>query len=147
MVIFSSFKQPVYELQRRLQHLGVEIGTGDQSDQEVSASVERLQTDDTVKVFVATHQRCGTGLTLTAAHSVIFIDTPYTPGDFDQACDRCYRIGTDRPVFIYVLICSDTFDERVWEIVKDKEVVASYTIDNEISDEGAEKLRKYIAEM
>lgn len=79
--------------------------------------MDAFQSDDDVKVFLATHEKCGTGITLTKAHSVIFIDIPWTPGDFDQACDRCYRIGTDRPVFIYVLLCSNTFDERVWEIV------------------------------
>ena len=123
------------------------IGTGDQTDVEISDGVDSFQNDDNVKVFIGTHQKCGTGITLTKAHSVIFIDTPWTPGDFDQACDRCYRIGTDKPVFIYVLICSNTFDERVWEIVQDKDAIASYTIDKEVSDQTIEHLRKYLQEI
>lgn len=36
VVLFSTYKPPVYELQKRLAHLGAVIGTGDQSDAEIS---------------------------------------------------------------------------------------------------------------
>lgn len=78
---------------------------------------------------------------------MIFIDTPWTDAVFQQACDRIYRIGTKRPVFIYNLITKDTIDERVSDILKDKKAISEYVIDNQISKTGFESLKKYIKDL
>ena len=96
---------------------------------------------------MATWQKGGTGITLTAANNVIFIDTPWTQGVFTQSQDRIHRIGSKNPVFIYHLITKDTIDERVREIVSDKGAIADYIIDDEITEAGLNSLRKYITEL
>ena len=146
VVIFSTFKDTVYELERQLRHLGVVVATGDQSDDEIENAKNSLQTDENTNVFVGTWQKCGTGITLTAASYLIFIDTPWTAADTEQASDRIYRIGTKDSVFIYNLIARDTIDERVWEIVNDKEAIADYIVDEKITEKGLDSLRKYIEE-
>jgi SNF2 family DNA or RNA helicase len=45
------------------------------------------------RVFIGTFGCAGVGITLTAAHDVILIDRPWTPGDAAQAEDRCHRVG------------------------------------------------------
>ena len=146
VVIFSTFKETVYEIARILQPYGVVIGTGDQSDEEIDYAKNALQTDPNTKVFVGTWQKCGTGITLTAASYMIFIDTPWTAADVGQASDRIYRIGTKDSVFIYNLIARDTIDERVWELVNDKEALSDYIVDEKITEKGINSLRKYIEE-
>jgi SNF2 family DNA or RNA helicase len=89
----------------------------------------------------------GTGITLNAASYAIFIDTPWTSGAYIQACDRIHRIGSTAPVFIYNLICNDTFDERVSEIVNTKEVLSDYIIDDEIDSRSIDLLKKWILEL
>lgn len=59
------------------------------------------------KVFVGTIKACGAGLTLTAASDMIFVDFPYTPGDFHQACDRIHRINQTKSCFIYQLVVNE----------------------------------------
>jgi SNF2 family DNA or RNA helicase len=98
-------------------------------------------------VFLGTWSKCGTGITLTAASYMIFLDTPWTDAVWTQAQDRIYRIGSKNPVFIYNLIARGTVDERVLEIVTDKKHIASYVVDDEITDAGIESLRKYIEEL
>lgn len=146
VVIFSTFKETVYELQRQLQPYGVVVATGDQTDEEIEYAKNALQTDPNTKIFIGTWQKCGTGITLTAASYLIFIDTPWTAAEFTQASDRIYRIGTNDSVFIYNLIARDTIDERVWELVNDKEAIADYIVDDKITPQGVESLRKYIEE-
>ena len=146
VVIFSTFKETVYELQRQLQHLGLVVATGDQSDDEIDFAKNSLQEDPNTKVFVGTWQKCGTGLTLTAASYLIFIDTPWTMADTQQASDRIHRIGTKDSVFIYNLIARDTIDERVWELVNDKGAISDYIVDEKITENGLNILRKYIEE-
>ena len=147
VVIFSTFKDTVYELQRKLSKYNPVIGTGDIKDSEISEAINKFQNDPTCKVFIGTWQKCGTGITLTAATYIIFIDTPWTAAIFNQACDRIYRIGTKRKVTIYNLITKDTVDERVFEIISNKKAISDYIIDNEISQSTLDSLRKFILEL
>jgi len=146
VVIFSTFKQTVYELYKQLCNYGVVLGTGDQDDAELELSKTKFQDDPSTRIFLGTWQRSGTGITLTAASYMIFIDTPFTAAEFEQNSDRIHRIGAKNPVFIYNLIAKDTIDERVWEIVNDKEAISDYIVDEKISEKGLNSLRKYIEE-
>ncbi len=147
VVIFSSYKDVITKLNEKLNQYNPVLGTGDISDNDLTNNINKFQNDPNNKVFIGTWQRCGTGLTLTAASYMIFIDTPWTDAQFQQSCDRIYRIGTKKPVFIYVLICKDTIDERVYDIINDKKAIADYVIDNTITQSGINSLKKYIEEL
>ena len=147
LVIFSTFKQTVYELAQRLKQYKLVIATGDQKDFEIENAKKQFQEDPATQVFIGTWQKCGTGITLTAASYLIFIDTPFTEAEFTQASDRIYRIGTKESVFIYNLVTRDTVDERVLELVTDKGALADYVVDDKITPQGLESVRKYIEEI
>lgn len=147
LVIFSTFKQTVYELAQRLKQYKLVIATGDQKDFEIENAKKQFQEDPATQVFIGTWQKCGTGITLTAASYLIFIDTPFTEAEFTQASDRIYRIGTKESVFIYNLVTRNTIDERVLELVTDKGALADYVVDDKITPQGLESLRKYIEEI
>jgi SNF2 family DNA or RNA helicase len=78
---------------------------------------------------------------------MIFIDTPWTDGAFQQASDRVHRIGSGKPVFVYNLICSNTIDEKVLEILKDKAALSDFIVDDEISPRSLASLQKYIEDL
>ena len=113
VVVFSTFKEPVYALNAMLKEYSPLLGTGDINDSIISENIDKFQNDPNYKLFLGTWSKCGTGLTMTSASYMIFLDTPWTNAQFQQACDRIYRIGTQKPVFIYVLMCNDTIDEKV----------------------------------
>ena len=98
-------------------------------------------------MFLCTWQKCGTGITLTAANYEIFIDTPYTEADYEQAQDRCHRIGQKNALTIYNLICKDTVDERVKQIVDNKSALGDYIVDDTITKSGLELLKQFIEEL
>lgn len=145
VVVFSTFKEPAKYLNSIIK--GSIIVTGDTNEQDTAYSIKRFQEDDSCKVFIGTWQKCGTGITLTAASYMIFLDTPYTDGVFQQACDRIYRIGTKSPVFIYNLICKNTVDERVLRIVSKKRYLSDYVVDDSNDDEVISNLREYVEEL
>lgn len=147
LVIFSTFKQTVYALAERLKQYKIVIATGDQKDFEIENAKKKFQEDPSTQVFIGTWQKCGTGITLTAASYLIFIDTPFTEAEFTQASDRIYRIGTKESVFIYNLVTRYTVDERVLELVTDKGAIADYVVDEKITPQGLQSLRKYIEEL
>ena len=134
VVVFSYFKEPLYILQDKLKQYKPLIGTGDLDDKQVSDNIDKFQNDPEYRVFLGTVQKVGTGQTLTAATYMIHLDTSWTWADFDQACDRIWRIGSERPVIIYNLICNGTIDERVWNLLNRKKNISDYMIDGKVND-------------
>lgn len=147
VVIFSSFKEATTKLGELLRDHRPLICTGDSPEAEIESAKVKFQQDDTHMVFIATWQKMGTGITLNRSSNVIFIDTPYTAADLEQAEDRCHRIGTRSTVNVYILVTAGTVDERVQEIVERKEALSSYLVDKQITEEGLNSLRKYIEEL
>ena len=78
---------------------------------------------------------------------MIFIDTPWTYAVYTQAQDRIHRIGAKEPVIIYNLITRGTIDERVLQILNDKEAIGDYIIDDVVTDKAIESLKSYIEDL
>jgi SNF2 family DNA or RNA helicase len=74
--------------------------------------VDRFQSGE-ADVFLISLKAGGTGLTLTGADAVIHYDPWWNPAVENQATDRAYRIGQDKPVFVHKLICKGTVEERI----------------------------------
>jgi SNF2 family DNA or RNA helicase len=60
---------------------------------------------------------------LTEADTVIIYD-PWWNGDRNQAADRVYRIGQDKPVFVYKLITENTVEEKILAMQEKKRALA-----------------------
>ena len=134
VVVLSVFKETINDLATKLGQFRFSVNTGDVSDAEVAANVERFQSDPREQVFIGTWGKVGTGWTLNAASYLICIDTPYTAAMFDQGTDRIWRVNNDRPAFITVLICGGTIDERVQQIIETKKELGDYLVDGKESD-------------
>lgn len=129
VVVLSVFKETITELATKLDQFRFSINTGDIPDGVVAGNVERFQTNPEEQVFIGTWGKVGTGWTLNAASYLICLDTPYTAAMFDQGTDRIYRVNNTRPAFITVLLCKDTIDERVQEIIETKKELGDYLVD------------------
>ena len=86
--------------------------------------VERFQGGEG-EVFLISLKAGGTGLTLTGADTVIHYDPWWNPAAENQATDRAYRIGQDKPVFVHKLICRSTVEERIQLMQEKKDDIAS----------------------
>ena len=147
VLIMSTFKEPINQLQRMLSQYNPLIGTGDLSDDIVSKNNELFQTDPNYKVFLGTVQKIGTGLTFNAATYAIFIDTPWTEALQTQAEDRIHRITSTKPVFIYRLICRDTIDELIAQILETKKAFSDFIVDDIVTETALSILKNYIEEL
>lgn len=74
------------------------------------ALIQHFQESDISRVFIATTQTGGEGITLTAARYFVFLDLLWTPADNEQAMKRVHRIGQGRKVVVYRLLAKDTID-------------------------------------
>lgn len=129
VIVFSNWSQIIDEVCNRLQgkYLHVRI-TGDTKDYERQENVEAFQ-DGRAEIIVGTAGAMGVGMTLSAASVVIFLDHPWNRANYDQCVDRCHRISQNKNVTVYNLICKNTIDERVWELVKRKGEISDKIVD------------------
>ena len=79
-----------------------------------------FQKEPSIRLCVC-NVKASTGVTLTAARTILFAEMPWTWSDFCQAKDRVNRIGQEAESLDYtVCIAADTVEEIVWRIVNRK---------------------------
>lgn len=132
-IIFSNWESMTEVAKEKLKAYNPAYITGATKADERMKEVERFQNDDKCKVIIGTIGAMGTGLTLTAAQNVIFLDSPWNMALKAQAEDRAHRIGTKGTVSVITLCCRDTIDERIEELVEKKGQIADALVDGKIS--------------
>ena len=133
VVIFSNWTSITDEVCNRLsKKYDIAVITGQTKDEDRQKMVDKFQNNSNCKIMVGTTGAAGTGITLTAGTVEIFLDHPWNRALFNQAVDRCYRIGQKNMVTIYNILCKNTVDERIWELVNRKGKMADALVDGEI---------------
>lgn len=147
VIVMDTFKSSIYTLQKLLAKYNPVIGTGDLADGEVSENINKFRTDPDCKLLLGTSQKIGTGFSMPECKYLIFVSTAWTYSEFNQNCERIYRITSNKPVFIKVLLANDTIDQRVWEVVNNKKDLADYLIDGKESPAFMSELRDIITKL
>ena len=89
--------------------------------------VARFQ-DGAAPVFLLSLKAGGVGLNLTRATHVVHYDRWWNPAVEDQATDRAYRIGQDRPVQVHRLVTEGTLEDRIAELLASKRDLAEAVV-------------------
>ena len=79
-------------------------------------------------MFVISLKAGGTGLNLTRATHVIHYDRWWNPAVEDQATDRAWRIGQDRPVQVHRHVCEGTVEDRIAALLAAKRGLADSVV-------------------
>lgn len=130
VLLFSQFTEMLALIEGALQKRKIahQTLTGQTPARERSALVKRFQAGD-VPVFLISLKAGGVGLNLTAADTVIHYDPWWNPAVEAQATDRAHRIGQDKAVFVYRLICTGTVEEKIQALQARKADLAQAVLD------------------
>lgn len=130
VVVVSDYVEMAKGIAKHFGDIAV-LHTGEMSDAEKQESVDRFQEDKKIKIFSGMVIASGVGITLTAASKLIMIGFPWSPSDVDQIESRIHRLSaTAENIEIIKLICQDTIDEDIDELLNDKSYVVTKTLDN-----------------
>lgn len=130
ILIFSQFTSMLSLIEEALMQndIGLVKLTGQtKKRQEV---IEQFQKGE-VPVFLISLKAGGVGLNLTAADTVIHYDPWWNPAAEEQASDRAWRIGQDKPVFVYKLIIAGSIEEKIIEMQQRKAALTNSVISDD----------------
>ena len=129
VLVFTQYKQMAALLEKHLAERGVPAlflhgGTPVARREEM---VDRFQRGE-VPVFLLSLKAAGTGLNLTRATHVVHYDRWWNPAVEDQATDRAYRIGQDKPVQVHKLLAEGTVEDKVAKLLEAKRALADAVV-------------------
>jgi len=123
ILVFSQFARMLTLISEALLREGIRHVTLTGATADRQAKVDAFQ-EGRADVFLISLKAGGTGLTLTAADTVIHYDPWWNPAAQAQATDRAYRIGQTKPVFVYKLIVAGSVEERMLRLQQRKQELA-----------------------
>ncbi|EOS95684.1 DEAD/DEAH box helicase [Erwinia tracheiphila] len=133
ILIFSQFTSMLALIADELTKSGISFVTLTGNTRDRTEPVRRFQNGE-VPVFLISLKVGGVGLNLTAADTVIHYDPWWNPAAENQASDRAWRLGQDKPVFVYKLIAAGTIEEKIVALQQQKADLAEGILQDGLSD-------------
>ncbi|AYC33434.1 helicase [Pseudomonas cavernae] len=130
VLLFSQFTSMLALIEEELQHRELPYVQITGATRDRRTPVRRFQNGE-VPLFLISLKAGGTGLNLTAADTVIHFDPWWNPAAENQATDRAYRIGQDKPVFVYKLIARGTVEEKIQQLQQRKAALAAGVLEGD----------------
>jgi SNF2 family DNA or RNA helicase len=133
ILVFSQFVKHLSIFKDYLSREKITYAYLDGTTKDRQAQVDYFQNNEEVKVFLISLKAGGLGLNLTAADYVFILDPWWNPAVEAQAVDRAYRIGQKNKVFTYKFITTNTVEEKILNLQKNKLKLANDLITTEES--------------
>ena len=130
VVIMCTFTD---ELQKFKEYYGNKcvVYDGKMTSKAKDKAFDKFQNDPKVKVFVGNIVAASVGLSLTAAHTLIFNSYSWVYADNAQAEDRVYRLTSTDDVEIIYQLFTDSISEHMYQTVMEKQRILNETIKKE----------------
>jgi len=135
ILLFSQFTSMLALIEEEVKSRGIKYSMLTGQTKKRDEVIENFKQED-VSLFLISLKSGGVGLNLTEADTVIHYDPWWNPAAENQATDRAYRIGQDKPVFVYKLITENTLEEKIVTLQQKKQSIADNVYENKSDTAG-----------
>ena len=133
VVIVTAFTEVVAQVEKAIK--GCLKIVGGMSDKAKNAAIDEFQ-HGTAQAIVINIVAGGTGVTLTAASTMIVNDVSFVVGDMEQAEGRIWRSGQKETAMIYYMLANKCeMDEKLIDIIVNKSATINAVVDGGKADE------------
>jgi len=122
VLVFSQFTTMLSILEGEIKKRKYSYSKLTGSTRKRDEAIEKF-TEGKADIFLISLKAGGVGLNLVAADTVIHYDPWWNPAVENQATDRAYRIGQDKPVFVYKLIIENSIEEQILKLQEKKKAL------------------------
>ena len=138
IIVFSFYLETIRRIREFLGDICTEPINGSVPVSRRQEIIDRFADMPAGSVLLAQIQAGGTGLNIQSASVVIICEPQLKPSTESQAISRAYRMGQVRSVLVYRLLAADTIDERMDELLSDKQTVFRAFADPSVAAEETE---------
>lgn len=123
VIVFSFFLDTIGKVCGMLGERCIGPMNGSVPPQRRQEMVDEFDKAEAGAVLAAQIQSGGTGLNIQSASVIILCEPQFKPSIENQAISRAYRMGQARNVLVYRLLCEDTVDEKIMQMLAEKQAV------------------------
>lgn len=138
VIVFSFFLDTIQKITALLGERCMEPINGSVAPQRRQEIIDEFDKAPAGTVLAAQIQSGGTGLNIQSASVVVLCEPQFKPSIENQAISRAYRMGQTRNVLVHRLLCDETVDERISELLRSKQEIFDAFAD--VSAVGSESL-------
>lgn len=135
-MIFARFLPEVHEIERLCDKILGKQGMrsvaiyGEIKKEDRGGIVQQFQTDPQTMVFIGQIDTAGTGITLTAADTVVYYSVNFNYATYSQSLSRIHRIGQRHPCTYIHLVVEHSVDSQLLTSLSKKEDLAKTVVDD-----------------
>lgn len=123
VIVFSFFLDTIRKIYEYFNDVCLPPITGSLSPIRRQEVIDEFDKADAGAMLVCQIQAGGTGLNIQSASVVVITEPQWKPSIENQAISRAYRMGQTRNVLVYRLLCANTVDERLTNLLKEKQKI------------------------
>ena len=131
VVIVAHHKKIIDALTKEFGPLKIDGSVATKKRNEVKAAFR----EPGARTIVISDDAASTGHDLTASCEIVFIELPWNPARYDQLVSRVHRQGQTRPVTSTIFLVKETYDERHYGMMVNKEATTSRTTQGSASED------------
>lgn len=140
IIVFSFFLDTIAKVCQLLGDKCLNPINGSVTPQRRQEIIDEFDAAPAGTVLAAQIQSGGTGLNIQSASVVIICEPQFKPSIENQAISRAYRMGQARNVLVYRLLCENTVDERITDMLSNKQSIFNAFADKSVAVSETEKL-------
>lgn len=133
VIIFSNFRETISKIADFMGDVCLPIINGSISPQRRQEIIDEFDKAPAGTVLLAQIQAGGTGLNIQSASVVILCEPQMKPSIENQAISRAYRMGQARNVLVYRLLCEESIDERITDMLAAKQAIFDAFADKSVA--------------
>ena len=138
VLVFSFYLDTIQKIARLLGDKCMEPINGSMSPAKRQEIIDAFQKASAGQVLPAQMIAGGTGLNIQSASVVVLCEPQLKPSIERQAISRAYRMGQARNVLVYRLLAAGTVDEKVMDLLTEKQAIFDAFADKSIAAENME---------
>ena len=130
VIIICTFTEEINELKKYYGNKCV-VYDGKMSLKQKDKAESEFMNNPKIKVFIGQIIACSVGLTLTAAHTLVFNSYSFSSAENKQAEDRIYRLNQTKDVVCIYQLFNDSISQRMFDLVTRKQIISNTVIKSE----------------
>ena len=133
IIVFSFFLDTISQVCKLMENQCIGPVNGSVSPQHRQELIDQFDKSPAGTVLAAQIQAGGTGLNIQSASVAIICEPQFKPSIENQAISRAYRMGQTRNVIVHRLLCENTIDEKITNLLAEKQKIFDAFADQSVA--------------